>query len=113
MTTITNGINKHPDYLDLYIYRAKLSEQQGEIQKAQEDYELVLKTKKDNPEVLFSYALILKKIGLTSNALSYLSSALYNDKAGDLKERILLERLKINFETNKLEESKKDILKLS
>lgn len=72
-----------------------------------------MKTKKDNPEVLFSYALILKKIGLTSNALSYLNSALYNDKTGELKEKILFERLKINFEANKLEESKKDILKLS
>lgn len=38
MITITNGVNKYPDYLDLYIYRAKLSEQQGEIASAQEDY---------------------------------------------------------------------------
>lgn len=35
MTAITSGINKHPDYLDLYIYRAKLSEIQGQIKNAQ------------------------------------------------------------------------------
>jgi Tfp pilus assembly protein PilF len=48
LTTLTNGINRYPDYLDLYVYRAKINEEQGNFENAQEDYEFVLKKKKDN-----------------------------------------------------------------
>jgi hypothetical protein len=51
--------------------------------------------------VLLSYALCLKKVGKTSNALATLNSALYSDKPGELKAKILLERVKINFEMGK------------
>jgi hypothetical protein len=29
LAALTTGISKHPDYLDLYVYRAKISEAQG------------------------------------------------------------------------------------
>jgi tetratricopeptide (TPR) repeat protein len=82
MSFLTNGINKYPDFMDLYLYRARLNESQHRYEDAQEDYETVLKTKKNNPEVLLSYAICLKKLNQTSKALSTLNNAFYNDKTG-------------------------------
>lgn len=82
MSFLTNGINKYPDFMDLYLYRARLNESQNRYEDAQEDYETVLKTKKNNPEVLLSYAICLKKLNQTSKALSNLNNAFYNDKTG-------------------------------
>jgi tetratricopeptide (TPR) repeat protein len=82
MSFLTNGINKYPDFMDLYLYRARLNESQNRYEDAQEDYETVLKTKKNNPEVLLSYAICLKKLNQTSKALSTLNNAFYNDKTG-------------------------------
>jgi hypothetical protein len=35
LTALTAGINKYPDFLDLYVYRAKLNEAQGQYEEAQ------------------------------------------------------------------------------
>jgi hypothetical protein len=51
--------------------------------------------------VLLGYAVLLNKMGLTSNALAALASALYSDK-GELKGKILMERLKINYKMGRL-----------
>lgn len=40
----------------------------------------------------------LKKMGFGSNCLALLNSALYCDQKGEFKAKILIERLKINFE---------------
>lgn len=90
MGFLTKGINKYPDFMDLYLYRARLNEGQNCYEDALEDYETVMKTKKNNPEVLLSYAICLKKLNQTSKALSALSTALYNDKTGETKSKILL-----------------------
>lgn len=49
MSFLTHGISKYPDFMDLYLYRARLNEGQNCYEDALEDYETVLKTKKNNP----------------------------------------------------------------
>ena len=64
-------------------------EQKGEHQEALQDYEAAIKIKKDNSEVLLSYALCLKEVGRVSNCLSTLNSALYCPNAEQFKSKIL------------------------
>jgi tetratricopeptide (TPR) repeat protein len=111
LSALTSGVTRYPDFLDLYVYRAKVSEGQGQLDDAQEDYEFVLKTKRDSPEVLLGYALLLQRKGLTTNALSALGSALYSDK-GDLRGKILLARVRMNYSLGRLDECKKDLPRL-
>lgn len=35
LTALTAGIAKHPDFLDLLVYRAKINEEQGQFDEAQ------------------------------------------------------------------------------
>lgn len=109
---LAQGIEKYPDYLDLYIYRAKLLQQQQKYEIALKDYEIIMKSKKDNSEVLLNYAICLKSMGKQSNCVSILTSALYNDQEGLFKAKILLERMKLYFSENKYKECKKDLSKL-
>ena len=48
ITLLSQGISKYPEYTDLYVYRARLEEQNKEIEAALEDYERALKSRKDN-----------------------------------------------------------------
>ena len=48
ITLLSQGIDRYPEYTDLYVYRARLEEQNKEYQAALEDYEHALKTRKDN-----------------------------------------------------------------
>lgn len=72
----------------------------------------MLKQRKDNPEILYLNALCLKKLGSLANCLALLNLALYNDQKGEFKAKILMERLKINFEGRKIKDCRKDIQKI-
>ena len=113
LSLTTSGIGKHPEYIDLYQYRAKLNQQQEKWQEAHEDYEIVLKQRKNNPEVLLGAALCAKHLGFGSNCMSLLNAALYADHSHEFTSSILLERIKINYQEGKVKECSKDLKKLS
>ncbi len=90
MGVATAGISKYPDYLDLRLYRAKMLQQNGDYEQAHQDYEIILKSRKDSAEVLLRDAMCLKELGRLSNCLSMLNSAFYCDQSGQLKGQILM-----------------------
>lgn len=99
---VSEGLQKYPDYNDLYLYRAKVYDEMRDYEKALHDYELILRTKKDNSEVLLNCALCYKALGKLTNCLSMLNSAFYSGNSGLFKGRILLERIKIYYEQKKI-----------
>ena len=87
---VSAGIGRYPDYIDLYLYRAKLHEQLKQYPAALLDYEHSLKTKKNHPETMLNYALCLQQLGQTSNCLSALNAAYYCDGSEPHRPRIHL-----------------------